>query len=217
MSGVIPQNPRHASQISRRRDALRISPRPHIVRCFDCRIWDRWSPIIPTWNASQGGICVLCEEVATQRHLEPVFTFGSIDELFAKKIAQVESWLYVIAVMSREADILEYGMQRPNAGVDGRVAMADMYGPLARGIPVSRETWETLTNQQKREHAIPVEDRPRFALPATLAAFYRTTTGTDKPRLLLQLARLKERSDEPLLRLWEQRHEQPSGIYTGVV
>lgn len=138
-----------------------------------------------------------------------------MDEMFAKKIAQVESWLSAIDVMSQEADILESGMEKRNANVDGQVAMADMHGPLARGIPVSRESWEALTPQQKREYAIPDERKPQFELPASLAAFYRTM-AVDKPRLLLELARLRDRSDGPLLTLWEQRHEQPSGVYTGI-
>lgn len=213
------KHPQRRKAMSRQRDPPHVNPaaqRPHIVRCSNCRVWNRWRPIIPVWDAAQGSICVLCEE-ATTSPPEPLFSFADMDDLFARKIAQVEAWLYTIDVMSREADILEYGMERRNTGVDSRVAMADTHGPQARGIPVSRESWQTLTHQQKREHAISDEERPLYELPSSLAAFYRTVVVVDKPALLLRLARLKDRSDGPLLNLWEQRHEQPSGVYTGVV
>lgn len=48
----------------------------------------------------------------------------------------------------------------------------------------------------------------------SLARFYHTMAA-DKPRLLLLMDQLKDQSYKPLLKLWEERHTQPKGVYTG--
>lgn len=144
----------------------------------------------------------------------PTSSFNSKDEMFAKKTAQVESWLYTIDVMSQEAAILEFSLETRYVPIDYRIGMADLYGPRAQGILISRPCWEVFTHKQKREQAITDEERNVLGPVMSLAVFYRAM-ALDKPRLLLLLGQLRDQSNMPLLKLWAERHDQPAGVYTG--
>lgn len=148
------------------------------------------------------------------REPAPTFSFDSKDEMFAKKTVQVESWLYAIDVMSRETSIFEFSLERHYVPIDHRVAIADLCGPLAQGILISRPCWEVFTHKQKREQAVTGEERDVLRPEMSLAVFYRAM-ALDKPRLLLLLGQLKDQSNMPLLKLWAERHDQPIGVYTG--
>lgn len=134
--------------------------------------------------------------------------------MFVKKIDQVETWLLALDLMRREAVILDYGLETRYIDMDDRIEQADMYGPLALGVSITRVCWAVLTHQQKREQIITKQERSLFGPSMSLARFYHTM-AVDKPRLLLLMGQLKDRSYKPLLKLWEERHTQPKGVYTG--
>lgn len=187
---------------------------PTPLRCPDCVIWNIWRPIIPAWNATdRGGLCFLCQQAVAANPVE-VFSFATKDEMFSKKIDQVQTWLDTIDIMLREAAILEYGLEKRYAAIDDRIQLTDEYGPISQGLNIPTVCWNTLTHLQKREQIVTDEERTLFGPPMSLALFYRTMQR-DKPRLEFMLDHLRDRTYKPLLRLWEERHEQPSGVYTG--
>lgn len=116
--------------------------------------------------------------------------------------------------MPWEAAIPEFSLKRHYVPIDHRIAMAGLYRPLAQGILISRPCWEVFTHKQKREQAVTGEERDVLGPVMSLAVFYRAM-ALDKPRFLLLLGQLKDQSDMPLLKLWAERHDQPTGVYTG--
>lgn len=150
------------------------------------------------------------------RNPAPTFSFSSKDDLFTKRIDQVDNWLLAIDLMKREATILEYGLEICFIEMDDRIDQADTYGPMALGVNISRACWKVLTHEQKREQIATNEERTLFRPPITLAHFYRAMV-LYKPRLLFMKGLLEDQTHSPTLKLWEERHEYPSGVYTGQI